>query len=124
MSAPNLINVSEIIGKSAYQLADTTYATFTGLLNAANSNELIKVHTFKVVNIDGSNDADISVKIMNNAANTLKGYLAFTITVPKDSTLVLVSRDTAIYLQEDERIEILASSVDDLHCTASYEVIS
>ena len=46
------------------------------------------------------------------------------ITVPSDSTLVLVSRDTAIYIPHDTKIEALASAASDCQLTYSYDEIT
>ena len=48
-------------------------------------------------------------------------YLAKTITVPADTTLVLL--DTPIYLMEGDVLKGGASANSDLECLVSYEII-
>jgi hypothetical protein len=49
--------------------------------------------------------------------------LAFTITVPADATLVVISKDTQIYLEENDSIRVTASANSILEAVCSYEEI-
>ena len=127
--AVNLINVSGIEGKTGTQLLTTSTAAISGLGVADSATTtIIKLHTLVATNIDGSNDVDVSVKLTawnsGSAGGTLKGWLAYTITVPSDSTLVIVSRDTAIYIPHDTKIEAFASANSDCQLTYSYDEIT
>ena len=127
--AVNLINVSGIEGKTGTQLLTMSTAAISGLGVADSATTtIIKLHTLVATNIDGSNDVDVSVKLTawnsGSAGGTLKGWLAYTITVPSDSTLVLVSRDTAIYIPHDTKIEAFASANSDCQLTYSYDEIT
>ena len=77
-----------------------------------------------ISNIDGSNAADITATIRDVAGSTTYSTLASTISVPADSTLVLVSKDSSIYLNEDRAIFLAASAAGDLSGTVSYDEIS
>ena len=127
--AVNLINVSSIEGKTGTQLltTSTAFVTGLGLANTATTT-IIKLHTLLATNIDGTNDVDVSVKLTawnsGSAGGTLKGWLAYTITVPADSTLVLVSRDSAIYIPHDTKVEAAASANSDCQLTYSYDEIT
>ena len=46
-----------------------------------------------------------------------------TVTVPAKSTLVVLGKDSPIYLEEGDKITAGASAADDLHLTVSYEEI-
>ena len=119
MAAPNVVNVTSIYGKTAY---DTDVATSASSLlqNAASSNKLLKINTIIAANIDGSNAADISV-FVTTVGGTLQFFLAKTITVPIDSSLVIISKDTSFYLEEDRQIRAYASSAGDISLMISYE---
>lgn len=119
MAAPNIVNVATIIGKTAVQ---SVTASATAIVeNTAASNKVIKVNTLIVSNIDGTNAADISVDLFRSSTSY---YLASTITVPADSTLVVISKDNPIYLEEGDSIRCLASATGDLQAICSYEEIS
>ena len=48
-------------------------------------------------------------------------YLAKTISVPADSTLVIISKDTSFYMEEDRSIRALASAAGDISLMISYD---
>jgi hypothetical protein len=120
MAAPNLKNPSSIIGITTVVGLGTT--AVTGILtNPASSNKILKVNSIFAANVDGTNNADISVSILRNGVDY---YLARTIVVPADATQVLCSKDTYFYLEENVGIQAQASAADDIHITIGYEEIS
>ena len=128
MTFVNLINVTSIEAKTGTLELTTSSAVVPGIgLGPGTTTYLRKVHTMLATNIDGSDDVDVSVKLTDwnsgNAGGTLKGWIAYTITVPADSTLVLVSKDSAIYIPEDTKVEAFASANNDCQLTYSYEEI-
>ena len=122
MAAPNIVNVTSIYGKTAFD-ADISTSDETLLQNNASSNKLLKVNTLIIANIDGTNSAEITATIKSADGSTVYGYLCKTVTVPPDTTLVLISKDTSIYLEEDREITLDASVAGDLSATCSYEEI-
>ena len=122
MAAPNIASVTSIYGKTVFD-ADISLSDDVLLENAASSNKLLKINSLIISNIDGTNAADITVTIKNAAGDTVKGYLAKTINVPPDSTLVVISKDTSIYLEEDMEITLDASVAGDLSAVCSYDEI-
>ena len=54
MAAPNIVNVSSILGKTD-QYALTTTSQTTILNNAASSDNVLKVNMIQVANVDGTN---------------------------------------------------------------------
>ncbi len=120
MAAPNIVNVTSILGKTAYD-ADVATSQSATLTNAASSNKLLKINTIVAANIDGTNDADITVYVTTASATTALYHLAKTITVPADSSLVITSKDTSFYLEEDRAIRALASAAGDISLMVSYE---
>ena len=120
MAAPNIVDVSSIYGKTVQD--DNLASSATEFLeNAASSNKVLKINTLVISNIDGTNAADITVSITTAGSTTALGYLAKTISVPADSTLVVISKDTSIYLEEDRAIRLQASATGDLSAVCSYE---
>jgi hypothetical protein len=117
MAAPNIVNVTTIIGKTAVQ-AVTTSATAI-VTNDAGSNKVFKVNALYVSNVDGSAAADVNVDIYRS---TTAYHIAKTISVPADSTLDIISK--AIYLEEGDSLRLTASAASDLEAVCSYEEIS
>jgi hypothetical protein len=120
MAAPNIVNVTSILGKTAYD-TDVDTSASSLLQNAASSNKVLKINTIIAANIDGTNDADITVTVRTISNTTTRYFLANTITVPADSSLVIVSKDTSFYLEEDQEIRAVASASGDISLMCSYE---
>lgn len=117
MSAPNLVNVTSILGKTVGGNLNTTLTTSL-LPNANNSNKLLKVNSIIVANVDGANAADVTIS-WHQGSNDY--YIAKTVSVPADSTLVVIGKDSPIYLEENHTIRGGASANSDLDYIISYE---
>lgn len=124
MAAPNIVNVSTITGKSATVALSTTSAT-TLVSNAASSGQVFKINMIQVANVDGTNAADITVSVHSAAGGGGTAYqLASTISVPADSSIIILDKNTALYLEEDRSITATAGAANDLTVVVSYEEIS
>ena len=121
MAAPNLVNVATITAKSVQAALSTTLTTEI-LANGSSSGKVFKVNNILVANIDGTNSADASVAITKSGGSPI--MIASTIAVPADSTLVVVDKDTGLYLEEGDNIEAGASAASDLVITINYEELS
>ena len=122
MANPNIVSVASIYGKTVY---DTDVATSAASLvsNAASSGKILKINSLIIANIDGTASADITVTLRNTSA-TLLSTLANTVAVPADATLIVISKDTSIYLEENMALYVQSSAAGDLSATCSYEEIS
>jgi len=128
MANPNIVSVTSILGGNAgWNLS----ATPTTTLMTVDSGKVVKLNSIIVSNVDGTNAADVSVFIdgLGTGASgvTTTGadatvYIAKTISVPADATLVLL--DTPIYMMEGDILKGGASAASDLDLLVSYEVIS
>lgn len=124
MAAPNLVTVGTITGKTTYTALSTTSETSI-LSNAASSGKVYKINNIVVSNVDGASAADISIAINSAAAGGgTSYYIASTISVPADASLIVVDKSTAIYLEEDKSITATAGTSGDLEVVVSYEEIS
>ena len=123
MANPNIVSVASIYGKTVY---DTDIAATAASLvsNAASSGKIYKINSLIIANIDGTSSADITVTLRNAAGGTTYSTIANTVAVPADATLIIISKDTSIYLEEDMSLYVLASAAGDLSATCSYEEIS
>lgn len=123
MANPNIIDATNIYGKTVFD-ADIATSASAIVTNAASSGKILKINSLIIANIDGSSAADITATIKNAAGNSTSSTIANTVSVPADATLVLISKDTSIYLEEDMSIHLAASASGDLSGTCSYEEIS
>lgn len=120
MTAPNIAGLSTITGKSV-GIAVGTSATDL-VANAASSNKVFKINSLVISNVDGTNTASIRVVLQKNAANDYD--LAKNIDVPAETTLIVISKETQIYLEENDKIYCIAGATNDLQAICSYEEIS
>ena len=119
MAAPNLVNVTSIKGKTMGAALGTSANTDI-LGNGTSSQMVLKINSIIVANVDGTNNADVTVHFYDHD-NTTRYNLAHTITVPADTTLVVIGKDSPIYLEESDQIEASASAANDLEMIISYE---
>ena len=129
MANPNIVNVTTINGGNAgFNLSATTTDT---LMTVSGSGVIVKINRITIANVDGSSAANVDLFIdglgTGAAGVTTTGadatvYLAKTVSVPADATLVLV--DTPIYLMEGDILKGGASAAGDLDLFVSYEVIN
>ena len=117
MAAPNLVNVTSILGKT---MGANLGTTVTSDVLTCPSNKVLKINSIIVSNIDGTNSANVSVYFYDDSA-TARYSIATTVAVPADSTLVVIGKDSPIYLEESDQIEAGASATNDLAIIISYE---
>ena len=117
MAAPNLVNVTSILGKTIGAALGTSVTT--DILTCA-SDKVLKINSIIVANVDGTNSANLTVSFYD-ATDTTRYRLASTVTVPADSTLVVLGKDSPIYLEEGDRISGGASNASRLEIIISYE---
>ena len=119
MAAPNILNASIITGKQYGAALDTTTSTSL-VANAASSDDLYKINSIIVSNVDGSSAADVTVSWYDGSTDY---HLAKTVSVPADSTLVVLGKDAPIYLEEGHSIRGCASANSDLEILICYHVL-
>ena len=128
MANPNIVNVTSIVGGNlGFNLSNTLTAT----LATVGADKIVKINRITVANVDGTSAADVDLFVDGLTTAGATGfagtgadatvYLAKTVSVPADATLVLV--DTPIYLMEGDILKGGASASGDLDLFVSYEVI-
>lgn len=118
MTAPNLLAITQITGKTTPFSIESL--STTALANAVGSGQVVKINSLFICNIDGVNAADINVKLKRAL---LEWPLASTVSVSADNTLIVIGKETPIYLEEGDSIVCSASSSGVLSGIISYEVI-
>jgi hypothetical protein len=128
MANPNIVAVTDIKGGNyGWNLS----ATATTTLLTVDAEKILKINRIIVANVDGTNAADVDLFVDGMGTASANGltptgadatvYLAKTISVPADSSLVI--SDTPIYLMEGDILKGGASAVSDLDLFISYEVL-
>jgi|14BtaG_2_1085337.scaffolds.fasta_scaffold213774_1 hypothetical protein len=120
MANPNIVNVTSIYGKTTGAALGTTLTTAL-LANAGSSGKIFKINSIIVANVDGTNQATVTVDHYNGST----GFkIASTISVPADATIVLLDKSSSIYLEEGQSIRGGASATGDLEIIIGYEEIA
>lgn len=125
MANPNIVNVSDIRGKTFFNELTTSYATL--LNNSAGSNSVYKINVISISNSTGAaRTINIAVYRDPDGAGAVAARyydIANNVSIPNNSTLVVTSKDTSFYLEEED---ILVGSCNSAGCEVmvSYEIIS
>ena len=117
MAAPNVVNVTSIIGKTQGSALTTSNAD--QLVCA--TDKLVKINSIIVSNVDPNNTADVDVSFVDSSSGNLVLHLAKGVTVPTKSTLIVLGKDAPIYLEEGDKIQAKASAAGDLEIVLSFE---
>jgi hypothetical protein len=117
MAAPNIVNVATITGKTAVQAVGTSATAI--VTNSAASGKVLKVNALYVSNVDGTDNAEISIDIFRG---NVAYHIGKTIVVPADATLDVMSK--SVYLEESDSLRLTANAASDLQAVCSYEEIS
>ena len=131
MTAPNIVAVTSIYGKTTYLTPSGTSAVVL-LANTSGSGKVLKINQIVVANVNGTSAADATVSIYTNggvaqgsAPSGGTAYpIASTISVPADASLIVTDKTTAIYLEEDRSISITSGTANALTFSISYEEIN
>jgi hypothetical protein len=122
MSSPNIVGVTSIYGNSGG--VELTTTSPTGIISCPlSSNKIYKVNFIRCANTSGVSTADITVQLYK-ADTAATHNLALTIGVPADSALVILDKDSSLYLREGDQIKAQASSSNILNITSSWEEIN
>ena len=127
MSNPNIVSVATILGGNAgWNLSDTLTAT----LLEVSAEYVLKINRIVCANVDGATAFDLNLLVSGMGSGTTgitttgadsDVYLAKTISVPADSSLVV--SDTPIYLMEGDILKGGGSTVNKLDLFISYETL-
>ena len=127
MANPNIVSVATILGGNAgWNLSNTLTTT----LVTVSAEYILKINRIVCTNVDGSSAADVDLFVDGMGSGTTgitttganaTVYLAKTISVPADSSLVIL--DTPIYLMEGDILKGGASATGDLDLFISYETL-
>ena len=137
MAAPNIVNVATITGITTFIAGINTGGTgvaqpintsgvTTIVSNAASSGKVLKINSLVAAGIGAS--TGITVEIFDKAtatgaANTVS--IASTISVPTFSSVVIISKENALYLEEDRSLGVYAQpNAGSINVVVAYEEIS
>ena len=113
MAAPNVVGVTTITGKTAGLAVTTSKQAI--VQNLAASNQLFKINTLIAGNITGGS---VTVDVDVSKSGT-QYRIAESVNVPANSTIVILSKDSAIYLEENDSLRIASNTGSALEAICS-----
>ena len=126
MAAPNIVNVSTITGVTTWKAGISTLPGTPSVVvsNAASSGKVIKINSIVAVAVGAT--TGVTVKLYTEAAGAGASVaIADTISVPENSSLAVISKETSLYLEEDKSIAVYKQdAAGDIDVVCSYEDIS
>lgn len=124
MSAPNIVNITSIIGKSAYNTPSGITAVVL-LANPAASGKVIKINQLVASNVNGGSAISATAAINTLATGAGVNYpIVSAVSVPINASLIIIDKTTSLYLEEDRSITITSGTASGISYTVSYEEIS
>ena len=105
-------------GKTAVSLLTTV--TSNVITNSSGSSTVDKLNDVILCNYSSST---VTANVMINRSATVY-YLGGTVSIPANSTLTLLGKDTTVYLEEGDVLQANVSANSSVSMTASYEIIS
>jgi hypothetical protein len=118
MANPNVFNGTTLYGNVAGLAVTTSYANT--VQNPTSSGSLYKVKSLMVTNACTST---LSVTVQLNQAGT-NTTLAANVGIPASATVVILAKDTELYLLENNSLQINASSASYITAVTSWDQIS
>lgn len=123
MAAPNIVSVSTITGRTTGVAVSSANTVL--LANAAASSMCLKVNTLIISNVDGTNSCDVSISYNTSSGGGGTSFrIGNTIAVPPDASLIVIDKNSQIYLEENKSLVAFASTSSDLEAVISYEEIA
>jgi len=117
MTAPNVNAPGSITLK---QFSSTVGTAAITLVTCA-TDKAVKVSTLYAANVQGSNAGDITIRVSDGTATHA---VCSTVSVPADASLIVVDRNSPVYLEEGDRIEAIASATGTIQIVGSFEEIA
>ena len=116
MAQPNIVSVASILGTT--QVGDLSTTLTTTLVTAA-SDKVLKINIFRITNVT---DSDATVTLDVEVGGTHK-KIANEVTVPANSVVDIVDKNSSFYLMETDLIRGGASAGSTLEYMTSYEIL-
>jgi len=119
MANPNIVNVTTIKGNVAG--ITVTTAASNVVYNPSASNTIYKINTLTIANGNLTTTSNVTVEIVKNGTSY---PITSNVIVPSSATLVVISKDSSIYVMEGDTLRAYSTSNINLSAVCSWEEIS
>lgn len=117
MAAPNLIQVTSVYGRTTSTSIGTAVTTVVS--NPTSSNKSYKINSLYIANIDSASEVKVSVDFFR-AGTSIR--IVDRMPIAAGDSLVALSRDTSIYLEEGDSLRAYADVAGRTHLVCSFEI--
>lgn len=117
MAAPNLVQITSVFGRTTSTSIGTAVTTVVS--NPTSSNRSYKINSIYIANIDSVGEVKVSVDFFR-AGTSIR--LVDRMAISAGDSLVALSRDTSIYLEEGDSIRAYADVANRTHLVCSFEI--
>mgnify|MGYP003312846632 CR=1 FL=1 len=107
--------MAETFNNQSTVLSSTSAFTVYTAPNASGNRAIVL--SCLVANVDGANNAEITLYLASNSSTSALTHIAKTIVVPADSTVELIPNK--LVLTQGQRLRAVASAANDLDVTVS-----
>jgi len=127
MANPNIVNVTTILGNTSSNLISSNASPFATALinNPASSGKVFKINTIILTNRHGTDAQNASIRLYTQddlgGSNT---DIISTVSFPPDAAIVVIDKNSSIYLLEDKSIGAAVDTANTVVVTCSWEEIS
>jgi hypothetical protein len=118
MANPNIASTIMIYGRTDVLAVGTSATAIT--TNPAASDRVYKINTLVVSNVNGASAVDVNVELRRS---TTSYRIASTVSIPADSSLVVIAKENPMYLLEGDSLRVTAGSSGSAEAVCSYEEI-
>ena len=126
MTAPNIVNVASITGVTTFIAGINTESAGVSVVvsNPAASGKVLKINSLVAAGL--GNTTGVTVKYFGQAAGAGSSVsIGATLSVPTYSSLAVISKENAIYLEENRSLGAFKqANAGDIDVICSYEEIS
>ena len=109
MATPNIISAATVNGFTVNGAVTTSNQDIVDVA----AEYVYKINTIIIANIDGTNAATVTIGVSTDGGSNYHN-IAHTVSVPADAVLVAIDRNSSFYLDETDRLRIVAGSNSDL----------
>ncbi|NBP01294.1 MAG: hypothetical protein EBU90_14355 [Proteobacteria bacterium] len=119
MANVNLKSLTTVLGENS-SIADIP-TTASGIVTCQN-NQVLKINSLYVANIDGTNSANITADLHNGTS--VLSYLVKNTVIGAGGSINIITAGSPVYITEGQTVRLTSSSSGDLSGFVSYERIS
>ena len=119
MATPNIVSVATINGFCVTGAVTTSNVDIIDVT----AEYVFKINNIIIANIDGTNAATVTLSVSTDNGSNYYA-IASTVTVPANSTIVVIDKNSSFYLDETDLLRVTGSANSDLTYLVSGEKIT